>query len=278
MKITSIVLLIFAVTTKTEPVQHLPSINIPNHRNENAGRIVGGSNATEGQFPYQVALLIDSLYFCGGALVTNTAVLTTAQCVQGFYSWEVHAGALIFSDYNEQGRLIVTSTDGQVHEEYKVESLHNDIALIHLQQAVTGKNIFPVRLPAWSMEFNHFEGKRSRVSGWGKISDGSPSGSDILQYVDVTVITNYECRQSYNLFYVRGTNICTDSNNGTAAACVGDSGGALVFYELDDMPTAIGLFSFGSSAGCESNSPTAYTRITSYLAWLATNAGVVIRP
>lgn len=48
--------------------------------------------------------------------------------------------------------------------------------------------------------------------------------------------------------------------------------------EDDGEPTEIGIVSFGSSAGCESGAPAAFTRITSYLNWLEANAGIEIRP
>ena len=48
--------------------------------NEQANRITGGSTASRGQFPWQVALTIDAAYFCGGSLISNRWVLTAAHC------------------------------------------------------------------------------------------------------------------------------------------------------------------------------------------------------
>jgi secreted trypsin-like serine protease len=48
--------------------------------NEQANRITGGQPASRGQFPWQVALIIDDLYFCGGSLISNLWVLTAAHC------------------------------------------------------------------------------------------------------------------------------------------------------------------------------------------------------
>jgi len=48
--------------------------------NEQANRITGGSTAARGQFPWQVALLIDNAWFCGGSLISNQWVLTAAHC------------------------------------------------------------------------------------------------------------------------------------------------------------------------------------------------------
>jgi secreted trypsin-like serine protease len=48
--------------------------------NEQHNRITGGSVASRGQFPWQVALIIDSAYFCGGSLISDRWVLTAARC------------------------------------------------------------------------------------------------------------------------------------------------------------------------------------------------------
>ena len=47
---------------------------------EQANRITGGSTAARGQFPWQVALIIDSGSFCGGSLISDRWVLTAAHC------------------------------------------------------------------------------------------------------------------------------------------------------------------------------------------------------
>jgi len=43
-------------------------------------RICNGSPAVPCQFPWQVALIIDNSYFCGGSLISSQWVLTAAHC------------------------------------------------------------------------------------------------------------------------------------------------------------------------------------------------------
>jgi len=43
-------------------------------------RITGGSTASRAQFPWQVAIIIDNSYFCGGSLIGSHWVLTAAHC------------------------------------------------------------------------------------------------------------------------------------------------------------------------------------------------------
>ena len=45
-------------------------------------KIVGGQEATPGEWPWQVALLRGTFPFCGGSLVSNQYVITAAHCVK----------------------------------------------------------------------------------------------------------------------------------------------------------------------------------------------------
>lgn len=45
------------------------------------GRIVGGSDAEPGQFPYQVSLRNQHSHTCGGSILNENWILTAAHCV-----------------------------------------------------------------------------------------------------------------------------------------------------------------------------------------------------
>lgn len=45
------------------------------------GRIVGGDDASPGQFPYQISLRIKDSHTCGGSIIDNEWILTAAHCV-----------------------------------------------------------------------------------------------------------------------------------------------------------------------------------------------------
>lgn len=48
-------------------------------------RVVGGSDAEEGQFPYIVSLrrVSTGAHFCGGTIVSNAYVLSATHCTEG---------------------------------------------------------------------------------------------------------------------------------------------------------------------------------------------------
>lgn len=45
-------------------------------------RVIGGSDAQEGQFPYQVSLRVGGLHVCGGTIISSHFILTAAHCVE----------------------------------------------------------------------------------------------------------------------------------------------------------------------------------------------------
>jgi len=55
----------------------------------------------------------------------------------------VHLGALNFYDEAEEGRVIVTSDLATLHENYNGIVINNDIAIIHLPEAVSGPSNNP---------------------------------------------------------------------------------------------------------------------------------------
>ena len=54
---------------------------------ENPGkdRIVGGHEAAENEWPWQVALFIDDAWFCGGSIISDEYIMTVAHCADGSF-------------------------------------------------------------------------------------------------------------------------------------------------------------------------------------------------
>lgn len=80
---------------------------------------------------------------------------------------------------------------------------------------------------------------------------------------------NEECRQRHHsaqTMFIHHSTICTILKQGHGA-CYGDSGGPLV-----SAGKLIGVVSWGIP--CAQGRPDAFTRVTSYLDWIAENTGV----
>lgn len=232
-----------------------------------APKIVNGYPAEVGQFPHQVAIIIDGGTFCGGSVISQTVVLTAAHCAQGS-QFQVVLGR---QQWNGAGGVVVLTSAKTVHSDYNPSTLQNDIALLHLPNPVTyTSTIQAVQLPSSSDASNTFQDENALVSGYGLTSEDS-GVSSTLNYVDLVIISNSVCSQYYGSI-IQNTTICA-SGAGGKSTCNGDSGGPLVLLN-NDTYTLIGVVSFVSTAGCASGYPSGYVRVTSYLSWIKENAGV----
>ena len=78
------VLLALAATAAAKPRLSKQAISTPMSRG--GGRIVGGTEASPGEFPHQIALLrggVGGSLMCGGSLVAPDRVITAGHCCDG---------------------------------------------------------------------------------------------------------------------------------------------------------------------------------------------------
>merc|ERR1711982_250079 len=230
-----------------------------------AGRIVGGHEAMEHQWPWQVALFIDDAWFCGGALISEDYVLTAAHCVDGASYFDIMAGAHNVRESSEPNRVEITSFNGWTHPQWSPNDLANDIALIELPSPITFNDyIKPSCLP--DMGDTADPDELVTATGWGKPSDNAGGISPVLRMVeDLPIITNAECNAVYGI--VGDGVVCIDTTGGKGT-CNGDSGGPLNMKAevkaAGQQWKHVGVVSFGSSSGCEVGLPAGFTRTESY--------------
>ncbi|XP_059485536.1 brachyurin-like [Neocloeon triangulifer] len=242
-------------------------VNNTNSNNTNEGRILGGTAATLGQFPYFVYVLGTkadgtTTISCGGALLSESWVLTAAQCVAQAASILVYAGAIAPPATGD-----TTGKAGQaiIHPYYRSNFVIHDVALVRLFIAFTlSGTISPIRLSKNSASIDNVS---VRTMGMGTADDTTGAGT-ALNYVDLKNIPRATCNIATDTAYVTypPTAGCLDPEGTTKNFCLGDRG-APVVYNFDTGLVVIGITS--QLQGCVSNAyPSSYTKILPYLGWI----------
>lgn len=231
-----------------------------------ATRIVGGEEASEGEYPWMALLEISTDFgdfLCGGAIVTTRHVLTASHCVDyKGVQVTVTAGEYNVDSNRETETQVIKAKRVTMHPKYNSSTQENDIALITLKKALVWKdNIGPICLPPDA----DFEGRSAVVTGWGtlKYQGSFPSK---LNEVGVTVANQKTCQKAYDAFPfpVTRKHICAADPG--KDSCQGDSGGPL-FIKENGKWVLIGVVSFG--VGCAKDGfPGVYTRVSSYNSWI----------
>ena len=141
--------------------------------------------------------------------------------------------------------------------------MDNDYVILKLSSALTFDNdVQPACLPDAS--FSPVK-QVCYTSGWGTLSSGG-SAPDILQWVDVPIITNDDCDAAYSWYKITDSMICAAYPEGGKDACQGDSGGPLV-CEVGGEAIITGVVSWG--IGCaDPDHPGVYSRVTHVLKWI----------
>merc|ERR1711892_729920 len=245
---------------------------IENDGHDPRGRIVGGYEAEEHEWPWIVALFIDDAWFCGGALISDEFVLTAAHCAEDAQRFDIMAGAHNVRADSEPERVEISSYNGWTHPEWDTNTLANDLALIRLPEKIPLNDyISPSCLP--TSELVAQEGDLVTPIGWGKPSDSAGGISPVLRMVvDLPIITNKACNDIYGI--VGDGVVCMDTSGGKGT-CSGDSGGPLGYFdESRERWIEIGIVSFGASAGCEVGYPSGFTRTNYYLDWIKDQTGI----
>lgn len=267
---------------------------------DKSSRLVGGETAKPGQFPYQVSLrkprklsnkMVVFRHRCGGSVISNRWILSAAHCTQGEYSnvssLSVFVGAHNFSN---DGRAYALDRIVN-HPLYQVSGrFRNDLCLLRTSESIRfSKNVRPIPLRRKFVG----GGANVTISGWGDtqvrmlhyshldflmfdftfyryIQNDPIVLAKYLQFLDVSTMTNDECRGHYNASTAaniyNGT-LCTQRRS-DQGVCFGDSGGPVTLNRQ-----LVGVVSWGVPCAC--GYPDQHVRISVYLDWIQRVSGVV---
>ncbi|XP_044590187.1 uncharacterized protein LOC123268853 isoform X2 [Cotesia glomerata] len=236
-----------------------------------------------GEYPWQVAILkkdpSESVYVCGGTLISPRHILTAAHCVKTHLGhdlrarlgeWDVNHD-VEFYPYIERDIVSIN-----VHPEFYAGTLYNDIAILKLDHDVDfekNPHISPACLPN---PHDDFTGTRCWTTGWGKDAFGDfGKYQNILKEVDVPIVSNAVCENQMKRtrlgpsFNLHSGFICAGGEEGKDA-CKGDGGGPMV-CERQGIWHLAGVVSWGIGCG-QPGVPGVYTRVSHYLDWIRQNS------
>jgi len=243
-----------------------------------ANMIVGGENANQGEFPWQLSQQRQGAagawsHSCGASLLGATRALSAAHCLDGANANIIRVIAGLHDRTVTTGTQTSNAARYVNHNGYNngQATFANDIAIIHLLTSIStvSGRIAYATLPANNN--NNYAGQTCIISGWGRTSS-SNTLPNVLQKASIQVLTTADCRT--RMSNVGGANIwdnhiCVYDTAQQKGSCNGDSGGPLNCGNI-----VAGVTSFGVSSilgNCQQSYPSVYTRTSTYLAWIGSN-------
>ncbi|KAF5269253.1 hypothetical protein FQR65_LT02554 [Abscondita terminalis] len=252
--------------------------------NVQSARIIGGSRATETQWP-SVTFLYNKKEHkqCTSTLIAPRWAIASYSCVYGKNhaftnskpEWYLHAGGTNFSINMENSTQVRLVENIIPHPQVKfVELVYiNDIALIELASALTlGPNISAICLPRDEIEPRQL----CVTAGWGVNKPGETERHQYLNYLPVPTIDIENCNSSehYN-GRLTADKICAGYTDSDKTPCYNDEGAPLMcFSDISNTWELRGLLSYHANCG-RSRHPALYSSITEDTRqWISNTTGL----
>lgn len=220
-------------------------------------RIVGGSTASPGQFPYQASVrTTGNAHFCGGFVANNRWVVSAAHCTIGRTTGNTIV--VLGAHSRTTGGTSFSLSNIVNHPDYHAPTIAWDVSVVQTANGISFTNLIqPIPLGS---EFIG-GGVTAVVSGWGLTSSPGSLAAN-LQYVHVQTWENPACRTALGASgdMVFDHKICAGGVEGQGV-CSADSGGPLAVGN-----SAIGIVSWG--VPCARGFPDGYDRVSYHRAWI----------
>uniref|UniRef100_A0A8C8BW53 trypsin n=1 Tax=Oncorhynchus tshawytscha TaxID=74940 RepID=A0A8C8BW53_ONCTS len=216
--------------------------------------IVGGKIAKPHSRPYMVSLQHRGHHVCGGMLIREDFVLTSAHCLRSAYPLTVVLGAHDLTKEEKKSRQeiqVVHHHRHPLHRQYS--QLTYDIMLLQLEtKAKLNRYVNVTGLP--KEDGSTPANIKCSVAGWGKTNSNN-QGSGVLMEVAVTVGEDSE--------FILLSHFCLFSNS-SCSVFQGDSGGPLICNNK-----AQGIVAFNYPERCDdSQYPHVFMKIPFFLPWI----------
>ncbi|XP_055691183.1 trypsin-1-like [Lutzomyia longipalpis] len=245
-------------------------------------RIINGSPAAPGTFQYQVEITIYGLLlsaflligWCGGSIISETWVLTAAQCVNRDPSLQNPLPFIVvgFSIETRSGQeTSISLNDAHVHPLYDSDTRAYDFALLHTETLIYNANTGSIALPPASTVLDTYVNDVVIASGYGPTTNtqtGTPSST--LMWIQLQGITRAQCQAAYGSRFIPFSSFCAvDTTAPIGSTCSYDSGGPLTLTESGST-TLIGVISFTHPTGGCNGSPQGFANVAFAIPWITT--------
>ncbi|CAG2171274.1 unnamed protein product [Oppiella nova] len=228
-------------------------------------RVVGGSDASATQAPFQASLNAQGSFgwshICGGSLVGTKTVITAAHCCEGY------SAAQLTIKYDGLGRTSLkqssTISKVDIHANWNSQTIDWDYCVLTLtNNIVKSSTVSTIDLVQTAPAHN----SPAHLTGWGKTSGSTNTLPEKLQYTPMNIVSQVECNKIWQPAGQTVTARMICAANAKASGCNGDSGGPLVVGGQ-----LVGIVSW-VYRGCPANTvqwPTAYADVANQYAWLS---------
>nr|AID60348.1 trypsin-14 [Nilaparvata lugens] len=229
--------------------------------------IINGQPVAEGEIKYQIALIREGKFHCGGSIIGPETILTAAHCVYGDEErpdlFTVRYGTIHRESSSNEVQVIEIIR----HEKYNDKTVNFDVALLKIARAIT---------PSSSVDFVGLATELPAatdsllLSGWGRNERGRfperLQKAETLKFID-----NSSCEKSWNPggeeTVITKNMLCAISSQ--QSGCNGDSGGPLVNRRTGKL---VGIVSFGEQYCRVGSLPNVYASVPELRAWITGNS------
>lgn len=202
-------------------------------------RIFGGGTSTPGLWPWQVALIVNGFFHCGGSLIAEDLVVTAAHCIFQRKTRKFHSNITvrlgvhdISSEPQDPNIQSIDSKEIIPHPSFNWRTFDSDLALVKLRwKANITDYVRPVCLPNKQQRRKVRPGALGVMLGWGLTEDDNPTTE--LQQVYMPVVEHSRCQKAYEKerWPVTSNMICAGYAGNSKDSCKRDSGGGFLFKD-----------------------------------------------